>query len=155
MVHLICRSIILTWTISWLVVFPLIHAHPEVSHAHERTNHTHGGIFHSVLSDDADDDFHHHHHTTPSPIRTSHDHLQLAHSSCHLLDQLEFGFSVLTRSYDPPQKHPIHISMMTEAKILSPLLFHGVSHAPSDGENISFWLLSPSQWSRPPPHFIS
>jgi len=48
----ISATVLLPWMICWLVVFPLMHVHPEADHAHGRTHHHHGGLVHSVLSQD-------------------------------------------------------------------------------------------------------
>ncbi|WP_454062180.1 hypothetical protein [Candidatus Nitrospira salsa] len=108
------------WLVLWLVAFPLIHIHPEADHAHGSQTHEHGGLFHSVLSQDLACEYHHHSpHDFPAQKGTQ-DIPHCDHAQTHLLNHDEIGFSILSASY--------HDSLTT---IDQPITFLPVVHKSS------------------------
>lgn len=100
------RVLIVFWVVLWIMVFPLIHVHPEADHSHGDTHHQHGGLAHTVLSQDLPCEFgkdsHHHHssgeetHLVGFPTHT--------HGHSHALSHTEITFSALSSSSDGPLK---------------------------------------------------
>ena len=100
------RVLILFWVAVWLIVFPLIHVHPEADHAHGDVHHQHGGLAHSVLSQDLPCEFgnesHHHDHSAKKTHLVGFPNHTHGHS--HALTHSEITFSALNPSSDGPLK---------------------------------------------------
>lgn len=49
------RVVVLTWTVLWMLVAPLVHIHPEADHRHGAADYWHGGTFflHESISQDS------------------------------------------------------------------------------------------------------
>jgi hypothetical protein len=98
------RVLVLSWVALWIIVFPLIHVHPEADHAHGGSHHQHGGLAHSVLSQDLPCEFGNDQHYT------SHKETHLVgfpshtHGHSHALSHSEITFSALNPSSDGPLK---------------------------------------------------
>lgn len=98
------RVLILTWVAMWIMVFPLIHVHPEADHSHGGSHHQHGGLAHSVFSQDLPcefgNDLHHasekETHFVGFPGHT--------HGHAHSVSHTEITFSALNPSSDGPLK---------------------------------------------------
>ncbi|MDT7042844.1 hypothetical protein [Candidatus Nitronereus thalassa] len=96
------RVLVLSWVALWIMVFPLIHVHPEADHAHGGAQHTHGGLAHSVLSQDLPCEFgkdsHPHQHSDQET------HLVAfpghTHGHSHALSHSEITLSALNPSSD-------------------------------------------------------
>lgn len=108
------------WLVLWLVAFPLIHIHPEADHAHGSQAHEHGGLFHSVFSQDLECEYHHH--STPDfPAEEGSQNIpHCDHAQTHPLNHDEIGFSILSASF--------HDSLTTTDQ---PLAFLPVVHEAS------------------------
>jgi len=89
------------WLVLWLVAIPLIHIHPEADHAHGSQTHQHGGLLHSVLSQDLACEFHQHSTLHDSPAQEgAKDFSHCEHTQTHLVNHDEIGFSLLSASSD-------------------------------------------------------
>ncbi len=94
-------SISHTWLVLWLVAIPLIHVHPEADHAHGAQKHTHGGLFHSVFSQDLACEFHNHDFdNAPASEEAMEGLVHCQHADVHQLTHDEIGFSLLSGSYN-------------------------------------------------------
>ncbi|WP_447971463.1 hypothetical protein [Nitrospira sp. M1] len=126
------------WLMLWLMAFPLIHIHPEADHAHGNQTHEHGGLFHSVLSQDLACEFHHHStHDFSAPEGTKNIH-HCDHAQTHQLNHDEIGFSILSASS--------HDSLTTTDQ---PLAFLPVVHESSSAVSATLSLQLSSE--RAPP----
>jgi len=142
---------LLGWMTMWMLAIPLVHIHPEADHAHGRTHHQHGGLVHSVLSEDLPCEFgiHPNSSSTSQPHSTS---LPLtAHSPSHFLNHAEITFSVLTHSSDLPLKKQTQESVLIGKQ--DQLLPYCVAWGKViyQRTNSSSYHLIISHFSRPPP----
>jgi len=90
----LCRVPVLTWLSVWMLVVPLFHVHPEADHLHGKPGHAHGGMVHTVLSDDLACEFGSHEKAASPGVALSEHFSQAGH------DHPEFGFSLLTDATD-------------------------------------------------------
>jgi hypothetical protein len=83
------------WLMTWMLVFPLFHVHPEGDHHHGEASHIHGGTIHTVFSQDLECEFQEiaHHSTCPE---AEHQHLQASTHVGHALNHAELDFSLLS-----------------------------------------------------------
>lgn len=95
------RLILLAWSILWLLVVPLVHAHPGLHHHGGDTIHDHGAVVHSVFSSDHDDEPIAHEHASSDIDDPSSDRYPYGHAP-HLFGQQEISFSLLTASIEWP-----------------------------------------------------
>jgi hypothetical protein len=51
------RTTVLVWAMTWMIVVPLFHIHPEADHRHGAADHRHGGTVHAVFSPDLNCEF--------------------------------------------------------------------------------------------------
>lgn len=51
------RTMILVWAMTWTIMVPLFHVHPEADHRHGDPSHVHGGTVHTVFSPDLNCEF--------------------------------------------------------------------------------------------------
>ena len=147
--------ILLPWIIAWVIVFPLIHIHPDIDHAHGASNHTHGGTFHSVVSEDLPCETqsippHHGPSNHPSSQSSS-----FTAGPSHHVEHLEFVFTVLTHSKTSSKQIKFHTNNFHPERDLT---FLGPQHV----ELSLFYFGSPPQhsfsptiFSRPPPASLS
>lgn len=96
--------LLLPWMICWLTVFPLIHVHPEADHAHGQTHHHHGGLVHSVFSQDLPCEFG----TNSKPSFSEKTHFigvpTASHTHSHFLTHSEITLSAINQAPDEPLK---------------------------------------------------
>ena len=143
------------WFVIWMVVFPLVHIHPETDHAHGQPNHLHSGLYHSVFSNDLSCEFHETDHHFHSPHHKSHaEFLKIGQVSSHILGHAEIGFTLLSRTLieqiiSPPQTNHMIIEevLYLPSRISSSEIF-------SSGSSPPFWLIASHHYIRPPP-FLS
>jgi hypothetical protein len=99
------RTMILVWAMTWTIVVPLFHVHPEADHRHGDASHAHGGTVHTVFSPDLEceytDDVH-----DPACPEAAHQHLQVRAHSGHAFNHPEISFSLLTVPIDRPLPKP-------------------------------------------------
>jgi len=144
-------ALTLSWIVLWLTVFPLIHVHPEADHAHDGTHHQHGGLAHSVLSQDLPCELGKDSHHSPSTEThlvgvTGH-----SHNHSHSLSHTEITFSALNPSSDGPLKEQFLESLVTVTQ--SPSLSYGLAWGRvfhQEKVSASHHFINP-QVSRPPP----
>ena len=146
--------VLLPWIICWLIVFPLIHVHPEADHAHGRTPHHHGGLVHSVLSQDLPCEF------GKDPYHSSRKEMFLVgppgHSAshAHALGHTEITLSAVKPPSDDPVKKQF-IDLIEPCR-QNPSFAFGVAWGKirfREGNCSSLHLLD-SYFSRPPPVFL-
>ncbi|WP_455378489.1 hypothetical protein [Petrachloros mirabilis] len=89
-------AIPVAWLILWMVVIPLIHVHPDADH-HGFSGHVHGGIFHTVFSQDLDGEYGYH---GPDAHEIQPPTLPVFGASPDFLNHPEMGFSFLSSSPD-------------------------------------------------------
>ena len=97
----ILRSLTVAWSILWLLVVPLVHAHPQTDDRHGNAAHVHGATIHSVLSPDFEGE----HETHPRDFADSdetHSQLSVTDHPAHPFSQPEIAFTLLTASDDRP-----------------------------------------------------
>ena len=58
------RTMILVWAMTWTIMVPLFHVHPEADHRHGDPSHVHGGTVHTVFSPDLNCEFSVYNHAT-------------------------------------------------------------------------------------------
>jgi len=119
------RTIPVLWLVLWMVVIPLIHVHPDADH-HGIPEHVHGGVFHTVFSQDLDGEYGHHEHDAPAirpPV------LPFLGASAGLLSHREMGFSFLSSSPDRPSTKQIFTDvLMAELDLSSPAYSRRLNH---------------------------
>jgi len=93
------------WLITWMLVLPLFHVHPEADHRHGEAGHVHGGTIHTVFSQDLEWEYKDDVHDSTCPP-AAHQHLQARAHSGHVLNHPEIGFSLLSVSIDRPLPKP-------------------------------------------------
>ncbi|WP_455389640.1 hypothetical protein [Petrachloros mirabilis] len=94
------RVVPVVWLILWMLVIPLIHVHPDGDH-HGIADHVHGGVFHSVFSQDLDGEYGHHGLEYDAPV-VQPSVLPFLGNSTGYLSHPEMGFSFLSSSPDRP-----------------------------------------------------
>ena len=147
--------ILLPWIIAWVIVFPLIHVHPDVDHAHGASHHSHGGTFHSVLSQDLPCENQESSHDQDSTEESTSIIPKISHSHFHHLGHPEFSFSVLTHSKNLPKSYKTYAdSLKTDDPLSCPNL-HGFSALAFSKEVFSEKLFVTPIFSRPPPILFS
>jgi hypothetical protein len=92
------RIIPVFWLILWMLAIPLIHVHPDADH-HGLAGHDHGGVFHTVFSQDLDGEYGHHAHAHDAPVIQP-SVLPFLGAAAGLLNHPEIGFSFLSSSPD-------------------------------------------------------
>ena len=93
------------WLITWMLVVPLFHVHPEADHRHGDASHVHGGTIHTVFSPDLECEYQEKVHDSTCP-EAAHQHLQARAHSGHAFDHPEIQFSLLTVPIDRPLPKP-------------------------------------------------
>jgi len=104
------RVVPFVWLILWMLMVPLIHVHPDADH-HGIPDHVHGGVFHTVFSQDLDGEYERHgyEHDTPviqPPV------LPFLGASAGLLSHTEMGFSFLSSSPDRPSAKQVFTDIL-------------------------------------------
>lgn len=99
----VCRFRIIPvfWLILWMLAIPLIHVHPDMHQHQGIAGHDHGGIFHTVFSQDLDGEYGHHAHAHDAPVIQP-SVLPFLGAVAGLLNHPEIGFSFLSSSPDQP-----------------------------------------------------
>ena len=136
----------------WLVAIPLVHVHPEADHAHGAHEHQHGGLFHSVLSQDLACEFHSHtkdRSLTPAIDNEGLPHCQ--HAQAHLLTHDEIGFSLLGGSQNDSSASQMPFTFLIPHSHPFSLQLISTPHAPSWEQSLSFQYPAPHFSIRPPP----
>lgn len=95
------RVVPVLWLILWMLVIPLIHVHPDADQRHGIADHVHGGIFHTVFSQDLEGEYGHHAQEHDAPV-VQLPVLPFLGASAGLLNHSEIGFSFLSSSPDRP-----------------------------------------------------
>ena len=95
------RILAVFWLITWMLVIPFFHVHPEGDHHHGDANHAHGGMIHTVFSPDLECEFTETIHDSTCP-EAAHQHLQTSAYFGHALNHAELDFSLLTVPIDRP-----------------------------------------------------
>ena len=140
------------WLVVWLTVLPLVHIHPEIDHAHGASDHVHGGQYHSVLSEDLSCEFHGHSHSaSPDHTGSPSGSLHSFHSSGHVLNHAEIGFSLLTKKGDDQLVSPAQAESFTLSDSQSILIIHSRAQTISSRGSPPNWLVVPQHRVRPPP----
>jgi hypothetical protein len=93
------RTMILVWAMTWTVVVPLFHIHPEADHRHGNGNHVHGGTVHTVFSPDLECEYTDYVHDLTCP-EAAYQHLQARIHSGHAFNHPEIEFSLLSAPND-------------------------------------------------------
>jgi len=99
------RILAMFWLITWMLVVPLIHVHPEADHRHGNASHVHGGTIHTVFSPDLECEYTETVHDSTCP-KAAHQHLQARAHPSHALNHPEIEFSLLTVPIDRPLPKP-------------------------------------------------
>ena len=99
------RILVMFWMITWMLVVPLFHVHPEADHHYGEAGHVHGGTIHTVFSPDLECEFTITIHDSTCP-EVAHEHLQTSAHFGHALNHAELDFSLLTVPIDRPQPKP-------------------------------------------------
>jgi hypothetical protein len=89
------------WLILWMLIIPLIHVHPDADQRHGRADHVHGGVFHTVFSQDLEGEYGHHAQEQDAPMIQPPNRPFLG-ASAGLLSHPEIGFLFLSSSPDRP-----------------------------------------------------
>ena len=95
------RILMRAWVVAWMLVVPFIHIHPEADQHHGEAGHVHGGMIHTVFSQDLDGEFGIHYELTGSVKRHIPNQVALAGHPEHGSELSEIGFSVL---HDPAER---------------------------------------------------
>jgi hypothetical protein len=99
------RTMILVWAMTWTIMVPLFHVHPEVDHRHGNGNHVHAGTAHTVFSPDLECEYTDYVHDLTCS-EAAHQHLQVSAHSSHAFDHPEIEFSLLSTPIDRPVAKP-------------------------------------------------
>lgn len=99
------RTMILVWAMTWTIMVPLFHVHPEADHRHGNGNHVHGGTVHTVFSPDLECEYTDAIHDLTCP-EAAHQHLQASAHSGHAFNHPEIEFSLLGAPKDRPAEKP-------------------------------------------------
>lgn len=99
------RVLTIFWLITWMIVLPLYHVHPEADHRHGDASHVHGGTIHTVFSPDLECEYQKDVHDSTCP-EAAHQHLQGQAHSGHALNHPEIAFSLLNVPIDRPLPKP-------------------------------------------------
>lgn len=137
----------------WLVAIPLIHIHPEADHAHGTKEHHHGGVLHSVLSQDLECEFHAHFTHKAAERGIENFALYCNHSDTHQLNHDEIGFSLLSSSFNASSHaHELPLDLLA-ATVSRPFMLP-VEHQLLSSEYSPLFRthVSPA-YIRPPPHY--
>jgi len=100
------RTMILVWAMTWTIVVPLFHVHPEADHRHGNGNHVHGGTVHTVFSPDLECEYTNEVHDPTCP-EGEHRLFQARAHSGHAFNHPEIEFSLLTGPDDRPLPKPV------------------------------------------------
>ena len=92
---------ILVWAMTWTMMVPLFHVHPEADHHHGDASHVHGGTVHTVFSSDLECEYAEIVHDPTCP-EAAHQHLQARVHSGHVSNHPEIEFSLLIAPIDRP-----------------------------------------------------
>jgi len=107
------RTVVLVWTMTWTIVVPLFHVHPEADHRHGNDHHTHGGTIHAVFSPDLECEYTGYVHDLTCP-KASHQHLEARVHAGHAASHTEIEFSLLSGPNDRPTGRPgISVSVLS------------------------------------------
>lgn len=110
------RTMILVWAMTWTMMVPLFHVHPEADHRHGNDNHTHGGTVHTVFSPDLECEYVEYIRDLTCSEAPSH-HLQARAHTGHGFNHPEIEFSMLGSPKDQPSgKLWITVSGLTGAE---------------------------------------
>jgi hypothetical protein len=82
------RTTVLVWAMTWMIVVPLFHIHPEADHRHGAADHRHGGTVHAVFSPDLNCEFSIYNHAVVAGSES--------HCPLHLIAQPLHGFDHFT-----------------------------------------------------------
>jgi hypothetical protein len=93
------RILAMFWLVTWMLVIPFFHVHPEADHHLGDASHVHGGIIHSVFSADLECEYTETLHDSTCP-ETAHQHLQARAHPGHAVSHPEIEFSLLTAPID-------------------------------------------------------
>ncbi|TKB72311.1 MAG: hypothetical protein E8D46_14305 [Nitrospira sp.] len=99
------RTMILVWAMTWTIMVPLFHVHPEADHHHGDASHVHGGTVHTVFSPDLECEYTETVHDSTCP-EAAHQHLQARVHPGHPVNHPEIEFSLLTVPVDRPLPKP-------------------------------------------------
>ena len=114
------RIIPVFWLILWMLAIPLIHVHPDADEHHGITGHDHGGVFHTVFSQDLDGEYGHHAHAHDEPVIQP-SVLPFLGAAAGLLSHPEIGFSFLSSSPDQPSvKQALSHAVLAELDLSLP-----------------------------------
>lgn len=94
------RVIPIVWLILWMLAIPLIHVHPDADH-HGLDGRDHGGVFHTIFSQDLDGEYGRQTHTHAAP-EIQPPVLPFLGAAADLLSHPEIGFSFLSSIPDRP-----------------------------------------------------
>jgi len=89
------------WLVLWMLVIPLIHVHPDADQHHGIAGHDHGGVFHTVYSQDLEGEYAHHSPEHDASV-IQRPVLPFLGDLAGLLSHPEIGFSFLSSSPDHP-----------------------------------------------------
>ena len=84
-----------------MLIIPLIHVHPDADQRHGIADHVHGGVFHTVFSQDLEGEYGHHAQEHDAPAIQPPD-LPFLGASAGLLSHPEIGFLFISSSSDRP-----------------------------------------------------
>ena len=114
------RIIPVFWLILWMLAIPLIHIHPDADQHHGIAEHDHGGVFHTVFSQDLDGEYGHHAHTHDAPVIQP-SVFPFLGAATGLLSHPEIGFSFLSSSPDQPSvKQALSHAVLAEVDLTLP-----------------------------------
>ena len=114
------RIIPVFWLILWMLAIPLIHVHPDADEHHGTAGHDHGGVFHTVFSQDLDGEYGHHAHAHDAPVIQP-SVLPFLGAATGLLSHPEIGFAFLSSSPDHPSiKQVLSHALLAEVDLSLP-----------------------------------
>ena len=114
------RVIPVFWLILWMLAIPLIHVHPDADEHHGIAGHDHGGVFHTVFSQDLEGEYGHHAHAHDAPVIQP-SVLPFLGAAAGLLSHPEIGFSFLSSSPDHQSvKQPLSHALLAEVDLSLP-----------------------------------
>lgn len=144
------RLLAVFWLITWMLVLPLFHVHPEADHRHGNDNHIHGGTIHTVFSPDLECEYAGSIHDPACP-EVTHQHLQARVHAGHAANHSEIEFSLLSEPTDWPTGKP-WVSVTVLSIIESNQVRPNVSFAPvQPGNSPTVLFLSAALPLRAPP----
>ena len=143
------RTMVLVWAMTWTIMVPLFHVHPEADHRHGQDNHVHGGTVHTVFSQDLSCEFSVYNHASVAG-HESHCPLHLIAQPPHGSEHLTIDF-VLASSAGPQTGKGTALDVAAQSFHTNPPARPHAARQPEPSPSLTNLFLTTSLSSRAPP----